>query len=119
MLKNYLKIALRSLFKNGVYSFINIAGLSIGLACSILILLWVSNELSWNGFHEKKKNIYRVHLNGEGDNGIQTQRAIPLPLWDELKTDPDIKHVSPTNWGGTFLLTNGENRLYKRGYYAG
>ncbi len=119
MLQNYLKIALRSLLKNGVYSFINIAGLSIGITCSILILLWVNNELSWDGFHEKKNNLYRVYINGQGDNGIYTQRAIPLPLWEELKTDRDIKHVVPTNWGQTYLLTYGENRLYKKGYYAG
>jgi len=119
MLKNYFKIALRSLLKNGVYSFINIAGLSIGLTCSILILLWVNDELSWDDFHAKKNTIHRVHLNGLGDNGIQTQRAIPLPLWEELKTDRDIRHVVPTNWGETFLLTAGDQRLYKRGYYAG
>ncbi|HEY5824906.1 MAG TPA: ABC transporter permease [Cyclobacteriaceae bacterium] len=119
MLKNYLKIAIRSLFKNGVYSFINIAGLSIGLTCSVLILLWVNNELSWDDFHEKKNNLYRVYINGEGDNGIYTQRAIALPVWEELKADRDIKYVAPTNWGQTYLLTYGENRLYKSGYYAG
>ena len=120
MLKNYFLITLRTLQKNGVYSFINIAGLSIGLACSILILLWVADELSWDNFHEKKNNLHRVYLNGHGDNGIYTQMAIPLPLWDEFKQNqPLVKHVAPTNWGGTFLLTHGEQRLYKRGYYAG
>jgi putative ABC transport system permease protein len=120
MLQNYFKIALRSLLKSGVYSFINIAGLSIGLTCSILILLWVNHELSWDDFHEKKDKLYRVYLNGLGDNGIQTQRAIPLPLWDEFKTnEPGIKHVAPTNWGQTFLLTYKDQRLYKEGYYAG
>lgn len=119
MLTNYFKIAIRSLFKNGVYSFINIAGLSIGLTCSILILLWVNHELSWDNFQINKKNLYRIHINSQGDNGIHTQRAIPLPLWEEFKTERDIKHVAPTNWGQTFLLTYGDNRLYKRGYYAG
>ncbi len=117
MLKNYFKIAFRSLTRNGVYSFINIAGLSIGLTCSILILLWVNNELSWDDFQEKKSRLHRVYLNGLGDNGIFTGMAIPLPLWDEFKTNaPDIKYVAPTNWGGTFLLTNGEQRLKEKSH---
>jgi putative ABC transport system permease protein len=120
MFRNYLIITLRSLQKNGVYSFINIAGLSIGLVCSMLILLWVNNELSWDDFHEKKDRLHRVYLNGEGDNKvIFTQMAIPLPLWEELKNDRDIKHVAPTNWGQTYLLSYGDQRLYKKGYYAG
>jgi putative ABC transport system permease protein len=119
MLRNYFVIALRSLQKNGVYSFINIAGLSIGLTCTILILLWVSNELSWNGFHEKKKNLYRVYLNGKGDDAIYTQMAICLPLWEEFKNNErDIVHVTPTNWGQTHLLSYGDQHLYKTGYYA-
>lgn len=121
MLRNYLMITLRSLMKNGVYSFINISGLTVGIACSILILLWVSDELSWDGFHEKKSRIHRVYLNGVGDNNVMyTQMAIPLPLWEELKTNErDIKYVTPTNWGGTHLVMYGDKRLYKQGYYAG
>src|SRR3954468_12187225 len=107
MLKNYFIITLRSLLKNGVYSFINIAGLSIGLACSILILLWVSHELSWDGFHSKKDRLYRVYLNGRADHGVYTQMAVPLALWDEFKNESDITHVAPTNWGQSYLLTYG------------
>lgn len=119
MLQSYLKITLRNLQKNGVYSFINIAGLSIGLVCSILILLWVNHELSWDNFHENRDRIYRVYVNGQGDSEIFTQQAIPLPLWENFKTDRDFANVSPTNWGDTYLLTYGEQRLYKQGYYAG
>lgn len=60
MLKNYLKIALRNLLRQKAFSFINIAGLAIGMACSILILLWVQDELSYDRFHAKGDNIYRV-----------------------------------------------------------
>ena len=120
MLRNYLLITLRSLLKNGVYSFINIAGLTVGIACSILILLWVNDELSWDNFHEKKDRLHRVYINGMGDNNVMyTQMAVCLPLWEELKTDRDIKYVAPTNWGQTYLITYGEKRLYKQGYYAG
>ena len=60
MLKNYIKIALRNLFRNKLYSFLNIAGLAIGIACCILILLYVQDELSFDRFHEKSDNIYRL-----------------------------------------------------------
>ena len=54
MIKNYLKVAWRNLFRNKVQSFINIAGLSVGLACSLLILLWLQNEESIDGFHSDR-----------------------------------------------------------------
>ena len=60
MLQNYLKIALRNLLRNKVYSFINIAGLSIGLACCMLIFLYTKDEVSFDRFHEKKDNLYQL-----------------------------------------------------------
>ncbi|MGA7838495.1 MAG: ABC transporter permease, partial [Ignavibacteriaceae bacterium] len=62
MLNNYFKIAIRNLLRNKVYSFINIFGLSIGIACSILIMLFVKNELSYDSFHKSADNIYRISL---------------------------------------------------------
>lgn len=119
MFRNYFIIALRSLQKNGIYSFINIAGLSIGMACSILILLWVGHEVSFDNFHKQRDNIYRVYINSEADNGITTQMAVPLPLWDAFQQERDVVRVVPTDWSRTFLLTVGNQRLYKTGYYAG
>lgn len=60
MLQNYLKIALRNIFRNKVYSFINIAGLSIGLAAAMLIMLYTKDEVSYDRFHANSPNIYRV-----------------------------------------------------------
>jgi putative ABC transport system permease protein len=60
MFKNYFKIALRNLARQKGYSFINITGLAIGMACAIFILLWVQDELNFDGFHENKDNIFRV-----------------------------------------------------------
>jgi putative ABC transport system permease protein len=60
MLQNYLKIALRNLFRNKVFSFINIAGLSIGLACCMLIVLYTKDEVSFDRFHKNVNNIYRI-----------------------------------------------------------
>ncbi len=60
MLKNYFKIALRNLTRNKIYSFINIAGLSFGLACSMLIILYVKDEVSYDRFHAGVDRIYRI-----------------------------------------------------------
>ena len=60
MLKNYLKIALRNLLKHKGYSLINILGLAIGLACCMLIILFVRQELSYDSFHEKAEQIHRL-----------------------------------------------------------
>src|SRR5688500_97928 len=107
MLRNYIVITLRSLQKNGVYTFINITGLSIGLACSLLIMLWVNHEMSYDQFHQKKEKLHRVMINSLGDRGIETGIAVPIPLEAELKKDPGIRHTALTNWGETYLLTVG------------
>ncbi|MCG8604875.1 ABC transporter permease [bacterium] len=60
MIKNYLRIALRNLFKHKGYSFINIAGLAIGMTCCLLIAMYVLDELSYDRFHEKSDRIYRL-----------------------------------------------------------
>jgi len=67
MLKNYIKTAWRNLLKNKFYSFINIAGLTAGLAIGILVLLWVQDELSFDNFHEQGPDIYQLaHYGGTG-----------------------------------------------------
>lgn len=60
MFNNYLVIALRNLWKNKIFSFINVAGLSIGLACAMLIILYAKDEVSYDRFHQKNPNIYRI-----------------------------------------------------------
>ena len=60
MIKNYLKVALRNITRHRLYSFINISGLAVGMACCILILLWVQDELSFDRFHDNSSEIYRV-----------------------------------------------------------
>lgn len=68
MFKNYLKIAFRSFSRNKIYSFINIFGLSIGLACAMLIMLYVKDEVSYDRFHKHVSNIYRIVREGSFEN---------------------------------------------------
>ena len=60
MLKNYFKVALRSLLRNKGFSVINILGLAIGMASAAIILLWVQNEVSYDRFHEKDKRLFEI-----------------------------------------------------------
>ena len=84
MLKNYLKIAFRNLIKHKRFSFINILGLAIGLACFILITLWVQDELSYDTFYENADNIY-LSLRGEnGKLGGVTSQSLAPALREEV-----------------------------------
>ncbi|MDW3210698.1 MAG: ABC transporter permease [Reichenbachiella sp.] len=119
MLKNFLKITLRNLFKNKLYSAINIMGLSIGIVCSILIWLWVSDELSFDKFIPKYKNLHQVWVHATFDNKINTWQSIPLPTYEAMKTaHSSVVNSVVTGWGGDRLLTVDDTRLLKRGYYA-
>ena len=69
MFKNYFIVALRNLLRNKIYAFINIAGLSIGLACAMLIILYVKDEVSYDRFHANVNNIYRITTQGIDKNG--------------------------------------------------
>lgn len=119
MLKNYLLVTLRSLRKNGFYSFINISGLAIGIACSILIALWVADEKSFNTFIPKSDRIYQVWIHATFNGEINSWTSVPLPTYEAMKTaDTHITRAVVTDWGYDHLLTVGENRLTKRGFYA-
>jgi putative ABC transport system permease protein len=119
MLKNYVLVMLRSLRKNGTYSFINISGLAIGITCSLLILLWVFDELTFDKFHPKADRLYQVWINATFDGKINSWTSLPLPTYEALKTqNSNIKSTCVTDWGGDHLLTAGETRVYKRAFYA-
>ncbi len=77
MFQNYFKTTLRTLLRNPIYSFINVSGLSLGLACAMLILLYLKDEVSYDRFHSNANNIYRVFSQAtmtNGPEGTQTQR---------------------------------------------
>ncbi len=93
MLRNYLKIALRNLNKYKTYSLINILGLSLGITCTILILLFVKDELSYDEHFENKDRIYRITRewkNTSGESSLHLARIAP-PIAPLLKNDyPDL-----------------------------
>lgn len=116
MLYNYLKIAFRNITKHSVYSAINIAGLSVGLASSALIFLWVADEMSFNKFHRNYDNLYQVYMNQSFADGIATDRPVPLPLLEASKAKvSEIQYMAVANWGEGSLLTHGDTKINKNG----
>ncbi len=95
MLKNYFKIFLRNLRKYKGYSFINVLGFSVGLACCILISMYVFDELSYDRFHENSDRIYRVAVHRKYPNRDIFYAISPTPLASTLEADfPEVEHAT-------------------------
>ncbi len=110
MLKNYFKTAWRNVVKNKAHSLINIAGLSVGLACSLLMLLWVQNELRIDAFHMNGERLYKVYAREYYNHNIDGNYDTPGPLADELKkVIPEIEDaimLQEDNHQATFGVGN-------------
>src|SRR5690349_16777460 len=117
MLKNFVQVAIRNIYRNSFYSIINVVGLASGLACSMLILLWVADEISFNRFHQNYDNIFRVCLNLDYSGTIYTSQNTPYPIKAGLKIEsPHITRTAITNNGEGNLLVAGDKRVNKYGY---
>lgn len=111
MIKHYFKIALRNLGRQKILSFINISGLSIGIACFTLFLLYTVNEFSYDRFHKNADNIYRVYrwteaMQGEPPEG---DGHLPMPLGPAMKADlPDVADYvrMMEGWSESFVRVN-------------
>jgi len=91
MFKNYLTVAVRNILRNKVYSAINIAGLSVGMACTMLILLWVQLELSFDRYHENADRIYRLAADIEIGEMRGRYAVSSLPIGPTLQGDyPEV-----------------------------
>lgn len=116
MLKNYLKVALRNLWKNKGFSLINITGLAIGMASAILILLWISNEVAYEQFHEKKDRIYEAWNRSEFSGKLHCWNTTPKVLAAALQKDlPEVEHTVRVNWSNSYLFSVGDKRIMMRG----
>jgi len=94
MLKNYLRIAIRSLIKQKVYTIINVLGLSTGIASCILIVMFVTNEFSYDSFHANADNIYKVALERKYPNHSTNYAIIPHSYADVMQHDfPEVASV--------------------------
>ncbi len=114
MFRNYLVIAFRNITRHFSVSFMNMAGLSIGLACTMLIFLWVTDELNFDRFHKNADLIYRVEEDQHYSNGAYHVQVTPWPsgpVWrDQI---PEIKDACRITGAGSFLFTRNEKSFYE------
>ncbi len=117
MIKNYLKIALRNIKKHKGYSFINIAGLAVGMACCILILLWVQDELSYDRYHDNADHIYRITYAEEIGGAFDHYALPPFAAAPAFAAEvPGIKAYTRL-WQRTGLIKHGENNFDERNIF--
>ncbi|UII77706.1 ABC transporter permease [Flagellimonas sp. HMM57] len=116
MLKNYIKIAWRNLLRNKSFSFLNIIGLSIGLAVTALILIWINFETGIDQFHEKKDRIYQVYNEYPIDGEIWTWNSTPKIMAPTIKAEyPELEYVSRFFYDTEFLFSKGQKRIKSTG----
>lgn len=113
MLKNYLKIAFRFLLKHKTYSALNIFGLALGMACSLLILLYVVDELNYDQFHEKSDRIYRI----VSDVSVVQPGPLARVLREDVAEVQEVTRMySESLWGRSGLISHGEKHFYTDGF---
>lgn len=117
MLKNYFKIALRNLIKNKEYSIINISGLAVGMAATIMIGLWVTDELNFNNHFKNKTTIAQVFQSQTMNKETDTDSAIPRPLEFVLRQDyaDNFKHIVMSSWLQSRYLKFNDTNIYIEG----
>lgn len=116
MLANYIKIAFRNLTRNLAYSVINMGGLSVGIAASLMIMLWVFDELSYDKFHVNENRLCQVWFNGNINGLTETWGEVPFSLYENLKSKHSrIKNVSVTDKGGAHLLSTEKIKIKREG----
>ncbi len=121
MLQHYLKIAFRNLWKHKIFSLLNITGLALGLACSLLILLWVQQEKAVDAFHANGNRLFKVYEREYYDNKIDGNYETSGLLADEIKKQvPEVLHAATMqDENGTATLQSGEKKLKAEGSAAG
>ena len=119
MLKNYLKIALRIIQRHKGYSFIKISSLSIGMACCILILLFVRYELSFDNFHKNQDRIHRVLSELDLAHGTEIISITALPLAPAIKNDlHEVAYVTRITGDYQRLFSVGDKKFFEDLNYA-
>jgi putative ABC transport system permease protein len=106
MFRNYFKTAFRNIRRNSAYAIINVLGLAVGIAACILIFIVISFETSFDDFHKKKDNIYRVNTRYATQDGVSYSAGVAFPMGPALRTDlPQIKEVASVYRSGGDQVT--------------
>jgi len=112
MIRNYILVALRNLWRNRGYASINIFGLALGLTTSIFIFLYVINELTYDRFHEKSDRIYKAWVSGMMPTGEMHDAITAGPMAAALIADyPEVEQVVRIRQYGGYLVGNGDRKF--------
>jgi putative ABC transport system permease protein len=119
MFRNYFKLAFRNLLKNKAHSFINIAGLSVGMAVAVIIGLWIWDELSFDKNFDHYKRIAQVMQTETLNGQVNTGKGNVMPLAAELRTNygNDFKYIVLSSWSFNSLLSSGDKKISIQGNY--
>lgn len=114
MIHNYFKIAFRNLLKSKTFSAINVFGLALGMACSLMIMLWIRDERAVDAFHTNKDQLYRIYMREYFSGKVQAVIWTPGPLAEELKKSvPEIEMTTPFSWTNQHTFSVG-SKIHKQ-----
>jgi len=120
MVRHYLNTAFRILWRNKAFSAINMMGLALGLACSLLIMLWVNDEYHVDAFHENRARLYSVYERQNHDGQWSAFHATPAVLADEMKRVlPEVEYATNYSWNEQAVFEAGGKIIQQSGTYAG
>src|SRR6266487_5753876 len=115
MFRNYFKTAIRNLARNKSYALINVLGLAIGIATSLLIFLVIQFEISFDNFHKKKDSIYRVGTQFHNQDGVSYSNGVSFAVAPALRVDfPQIKEVASIFKNGNQITIEEKNMQQKK-----
>ena len=119
MLKNYLIVAWRNLFRNRTSSLINIGGLAAGMAVALLIGLWIHDEYSYNNYHRNYDRIALVQQVQTVNGRRSVNQSMAFPVGPALRSrfGNDFKYVVMSSWPGDKILTSGDKKILANGIY--
>lgn len=119
MFKNHITVAIRTLLRHKVYSFVNISGLAVGIACCMLIMLFVQDELSYDKFHKNADQIYRVLWDARYGDNEWTTPYVSVPISETLKERfPEVVHSTRLRRESQTVLRESNYVIEKNFYYA-
>ncbi len=119
MYKSYFRVGWRSLLRNKGYSFINVSGLAVGIAVTMLIGMWMADELTFNTTHKNYDRIAQVYQHQSSNNEVLTTPNAPIPLGQELETSykSDFKHIVRGWWNASHILSIEDKKTLKTGTF--
>jgi putative ABC transport system permease protein len=120
MLKHNLLLIYRNFLRAKGFFFINLIGLAVGLVCTLLIYLWVHDEMNMNAFHAKDSQLYQVMEHQKYADELMTTTSTPGILAETMKAEvPEVEYAATTTWINPFTLSVKENNVKAKGYYVG